>query len=127
MKLESIFFLYEDVSKSFRPESVTKYTLIFGSSRYCPLQRVMAAKLTRLIHKIPIQVYLVAESCTICSCRSRRPVRKLLDTSSCLIQYSNSMEQSFLRSELSLSQGISLLWNRKVHYRVYKNLDWFIS
>jgi hypothetical protein len=42
----------------------------------------MAAKLTRLIHKIAIQLQLVAESCTICSSRSRRTVRKLLDTPS---------------------------------------------
>jgi len=39
----------------------------------------MAAKLTRLAHKIAIQLHLVAESCTICSSRSRRKVRKLLD------------------------------------------------
>jgi len=39
----------------------------------------MAAKLTELIHKIAIQLHLVAERCTICSSRSRRPVRKLLD------------------------------------------------
>jgi hypothetical protein len=37
----------------------------------------MAAKLTRLTHKIVIQLPLVAESCTICSSRSRRQVRKL--------------------------------------------------
>jgi len=42
----------------------------------------MAAKLTRLTHKIAIQLYLVAENCTICSSRSRRPVQKLLDTHS---------------------------------------------
>jgi hypothetical protein len=42
----------------------------------------MAAKLTRLTHEIAIQLHLVAESCTICSSRSRRPVRKLLDTPS---------------------------------------------
>jgi hypothetical protein len=42
----------------------------------------MAAKLTRLTHKIAIQLHLVAESFTICSSRSRRPVRKLLDTPS---------------------------------------------
>jgi hypothetical protein len=42
----------------------------------------MAAKLARLTHKIAIQLHLVAESCTICSSRSRRPVRKLLDTPS---------------------------------------------
>jgi hypothetical protein len=31
------------------------------------------AKLTRMIHKIAIQLRLLAESCTICSSRSRRP------------------------------------------------------
>jgi len=40
----------------------------------------MEAKLTRLTHKIEIQLHLVAESCTICSPRSRRSVRELLDT-----------------------------------------------
>jgi len=39
----------------------------------------MATKLTILTHKIVIQLNLVAESCTICSSRSRRPVRKHLD------------------------------------------------
>jgi len=34
----------------------------------------MVAKLTTLTHKI-VQLYLVAESCTICSSRFRRPVR----------------------------------------------------
>jgi len=42
----------------------------------------MAAKLTSLTHKLAIQLHFVAESCTICSSRSRRPVRKLLDTPS---------------------------------------------
>jgi hypothetical protein len=42
----------------------------------------MAAKLTRLTHKIATQLQLVAESCTICSSPSRRPVWKLLDTPS---------------------------------------------
>jgi len=36
-------------------------------------------KLTRLTHKIAIELHLVAESCIICSSRCRRPVRKLLD------------------------------------------------
>jgi hypothetical protein len=45
-------------------------------------QRVMAAKLTRYTHKISTQLHLVAESCTICSSPSRRPVRKLVDTPS---------------------------------------------
>jgi hypothetical protein len=42
----------------------------------------MATKLTRLTHKISIKLHLMAESCTICSSRSRRPDRKLLDTPS---------------------------------------------
>jgi hypothetical protein len=42
----------------------------------------MAVKLTRLTHKIAIQLRLVAESCIIRSFRSRQPVRKLLDTPS---------------------------------------------
>jgi len=41
----------------------------------------MAAKLTRLTYRIAIQLYIVAESCTICSSCPRQPVRKLLDTS----------------------------------------------
>jgi hypothetical protein len=41
-----------------------------------------SGKVTRLTHKTAIQLHLVAESCTICSSRSRRPVRKLLDTPS---------------------------------------------
>jgi hypothetical protein len=45
-------------------------------------RRLMAAKLTTLTHKIAIHLHLVAESCTICSSCSRRPVRKLLDTPS---------------------------------------------
>jgi len=43
----------------------------------------MAAKLTRLTHKIARQLHLVTESCTICNYRSRLPVRKLLDTPWC--------------------------------------------
>jgi hypothetical protein len=39
----------------------------------------MAAELTRLTHKIAIQLHLMEENCTICSSHSRRPVRKLLD------------------------------------------------
>jgi len=42
----------------------------------------MTAKFTRLTHKIAIQLHLMAVSCTTCSSRSRRPVRKLLDSPS---------------------------------------------
>jgi len=38
----------------------------------------MAAKLTRLTHKITIQLHLVTESSTTCSSRSRRPVPSLI-------------------------------------------------
>jgi hypothetical protein len=48
----------------------------------------MAAKLTRLTHKIAIQLYLMAECCTIYSSRSRRPVRKLLDAHSYVLCFS---------------------------------------
>jgi hypothetical protein len=44
--------------------------------------KIMAAKLTRLTHRIAIQLHLVAESCTICSSSSRRPIRKFLFTPS---------------------------------------------
>jgi len=46
--------VYEGVSKSFRTESTTKYTLNFGITRCEAIQRVMAAKLTNLTHKIVI-------------------------------------------------------------------------
>jgi hypothetical protein len=68
--------------QKFRTESITKYTLTFGTARWEATQRVMAEKLTRLTHKIAIQLHLVAESCTIRRSRSRRPVRKLLVTPS---------------------------------------------
>jgi len=45
----------------------------------------MVVKLTRLTHKIAVQLHLMAESCTICSSRSRSPVRKLLDTPSFIV------------------------------------------
>jgi hypothetical protein len=66
------------VYQSFRTESITKSTTV--NTRLEATQSVMAPKLTRLTHKIVIQLHLVAESCTICSSRSRRPVQKLLDT-----------------------------------------------
>jgi hypothetical protein len=42
----------------------------------------MAAKLIRLTYKIAIQLHLVAETRSVCSSRSRWPVRILLDTPS---------------------------------------------
>jgi hypothetical protein len=74
--------MYEGVSNSSRTKSITKYTLTTINTRWEATQSVITAKLTRLTDKIAIQLHLVAESCTICSSRSRRPVRKLLDTPS---------------------------------------------
>jgi len=71
---------YEDVSKSFRTDWITKYTLTTINTRCEATQTVMAAKPTRLTYKIVIQLHTVAQSCTVCISRSRRPVRKLLDT-----------------------------------------------
>jgi hypothetical protein len=56
----------------------------------------MDAKLTRMTHKIAIQLHLVAESCTICSSRTRRPVLKLLDTPSYKHNVFHSARDPFL-------------------------------
>jgi hypothetical protein len=85
---------YEGVSKSFQTQSIRKYTLTRINIRWEATQRVMLAELTRLTHKIAIQPHLVAESCTIRSSRSRRPVRKLLDTPSYTLS-SNGQNVSF--------------------------------
>jgi hypothetical protein len=87
---------YEGVSKSFRNESMKKYTLTTINTRRGATQRDMAAKLTRLTHKIAIQLYLVAERRPICSSRPRLPVRKLLDT----LLY-NILTRGILKSILS--------------------------
>jgi hypothetical protein len=68
---------HEGVSKSFRTELIAKYTTTKINTRWEATERVMAEKLTRLIHKIVIQLNLVTESCNICSSRSRRPVRNV--------------------------------------------------
>jgi hypothetical protein len=73
-------FTYGGVSKSFWTESIRVYMLTFGISRLESTQRVMAVNLTRLTHKMAIQLNLVAEGCTICSLGSGWQVRKLLDT-----------------------------------------------
>jgi len=42
----------------------------------------MVAKLTRLTHKVAMQLHLVVESCSICSSHSRQSVWKLMGTPS---------------------------------------------
>jgi len=46
--------IYDGVSKSFRTESITKYTPTTINTRSEATQRVMVQKLTRLTHKIAI-------------------------------------------------------------------------
>jgi hypothetical protein len=77
----------------------------------------MAAKLTKLTHKIAIQLHLVAEGCTICSSRSRRPVRKLLDTPS----YQHSPEEddeNHEKTQVRVTGNVADIWTgylRPVH------------
>jgi hypothetical protein len=54
------------------PDWVDKEIKTTTNPRWVATQRVMAAKLTRLTHKIAIQLHLVAESCTIYRSLSRR-------------------------------------------------------
>jgi len=54
----------------------------------------MATELTRLTHQIAIQLHVMAERCTICSSRSRRPVRKILDAPSYILRFPFCMPDS---------------------------------
>jgi len=66
----------------------------------------MAAKLTRLTHKIAIKLHLVAESSTICSSRSRRPIQKLLDTTSYVRVFPRGEGRGGLAMSRSPVQGV---------------------
>jgi hypothetical protein len=66
------------------PDSVDN-EITTTNTRWEATQRIMAAKRTRLTHRLAMQLHLVAESCIICSSSSRRPVRKLLNTPSWLV------------------------------------------
>jgi hypothetical protein len=76
------------------------------NTRWESTQRVTATKGTILTHNIAIQLHLVAKSCTICSSRSRRPVRKLLDTHSCFEQRNTKYELQWPWSRPTLNEGI---------------------
>jgi len=98
--------IYEDISKSDRTWSITKYTLTTINTYWEAIQMVMASKLTRLTHKIAIQLLLVAASCTICNSRSRRPVRKLLDTPSYIsVEFGLETYSTGVRHRLSHGTG----------------------
>jgi hypothetical protein len=60
----------------------------------------MAAKLTRLSHKIGIRLHIVAESCTICSSRSRLPVWKFWIHSRMLIRVRQTVNVSSTARDL---------------------------
>jgi hypothetical protein len=94
--------IYICVSKSFRTESITKYMLTTINTRWEAAQRVMAAKLTRLTHKIATQLHLVAENCIICSSRSRLTVRKLLDTPSHMSELEGQEMWNFAGNSLTV-------------------------
>jgi hypothetical protein len=64
--------------------------------------RHRTAKLTRLTHKIATQLHIVAEICTICNSRSKRPVQKLLDT---LSYAHNVMNLCHIFFETDLGKG----------------------
>jgi hypothetical protein len=56
---DNILRVYKGVSKIFRTESITKYMLTFGITRWEATQMVMAAKLSRLTHRTEILLHLV--------------------------------------------------------------------
>jgi hypothetical protein len=76
----------------------------------------MAAKLTRLTHKIAIQLRLVAERCNICSSRSRRPVRKLLDTPSYICANCEQVDSCCIPVQLDTTQFCLLISKRTGQY-----------
>jgi len=84
-------------------EQITKYTLTTINSRWEATQRVMAAKLTRLTHRIALQLHSVAESCIICSSRSRRPVLKLWVHSRMCCKYDGEVAYTELNYEFFIS------------------------
>jgi hypothetical protein len=62
--LEAVWPLnYEGVSKGFRTDLITKYTLTTINTHWEATQSVMTTKLTILTQKIAIKLHLVAESC----------------------------------------------------------------
>jgi hypothetical protein len=77
---------------------ITKYMLTTINSHWETTQRVKTAKLTRLTHKIAVQLHLVAESCTICSSHSRWLVWKLFLWTLRSINSMTSLSKTFATS-----------------------------
>jgi len=78
----------------------------------------MVAKLTSLTHKIAIEMHLVAESCTICSSCSMRPVRKLLDTRSYSNRFPSSSSSSYRRARIILGIFDSIIFSPAISFLV---------
>jgi len=57
--MNTISRVYDGVSKSFRTETIEKYTLTTINTRWEATQGIITAKLTTLTHKIAIQLHLV--------------------------------------------------------------------
>jgi len=89
---------------------ITKYTLTCGITHWEATQRIMAAKLIRLTHKLTIQLHLVAESCTIWSSSSRRPVPKLLYT--CLSPRRRNRDISWLKVAALYRNYVTALYKK---------------
>jgi hypothetical protein len=83
----------------------------------------MAAKLIRLTHKIAIRLHLVAESCTICSSRSWRPVRKLLDTPSYIAFLYTVWKNERRTHHSSYSFYYIGMWDMDLTFDVSRNLS----
>jgi hypothetical protein len=76
----------------------------------------MVAKLTRLTHKVAIQLHVVAESCTTYSSSSMWSVRKLLDTSSYLSMLRCVPSRNEKSSSLLLVLSVMYLREMKCNY-----------
>jgi hypothetical protein len=86
----------------------------------------MAAKLTRLTHKIEIQLHLVAESCIICSSRSRWPVWKLLDIPSYIRPSRTRLEIVTSRIQAGIAQSVGTTFRAQVSIPDRDNDDRFL-
>jgi hypothetical protein len=109
-----------------------KYTLTTINTLWEATQRVMAAKLATLTHKIAIQLHLVAESCTICVLApggqsgnfwTHPRVRDIYDHLSCLIGCDiNSAAETASLNKVWVNQStkimlLSVNWTWQVQIR----------
>jgi hypothetical protein len=110
-------------SRSYEGVSRVDNEITVIATRLEGTQRVMAAELTRLTHKIAIQLLIVAQSCTICSSRSRRPIRKLLDTPS-YVNNSFRCDRGSYLSMCSFLRCFSCVARCHLNSNIYFNKKW---